>query len=111
MRALQRRATNPKNFSIKPGGAEFWALLSSIIFDTSWDFMGKIKRGGYIFWTWIGDHDPPHVHVWRDGGFVVKWDLSKPGPIEGYASRQVRAYIEELVAEGAFGYENKADKN
>jgi hypothetical protein len=23
--------------------------------------MGKIRRGGYVFITWKGDHGPPHV--------------------------------------------------
>lgn len=25
--------------------------------------MGKIRRGGYVFVWWVGDHSPPHVHV------------------------------------------------
>ncbi len=25
--------------------------------------MGKVRRGGYIIFWWIGDHNPPHVHV------------------------------------------------
>ena len=25
--------------------------------------MGKIRRGGYLFIWWKGDHDPRHVHV------------------------------------------------
>jgi len=25
--------------------------------------MGKIRRSGYIFEWWIGDHPPRHVHV------------------------------------------------
>ncbi len=40
--------------------------------------MAKVRRGGYIFLTWIGDHTPRHVHVYRDGKLIVKWDL------EGY---------------------------
>lgn len=25
--------------------------------------MGKVRRGGYLFIWWKGDHDPRHVHV------------------------------------------------
>ena len=25
--------------------------------------MGKIRRGGYLFIWWTGDHTPRHVHV------------------------------------------------
>jgi hypothetical protein len=35
----------------------------------------KIRRGGFIFLAWVGDHSPRHVHVYRDGMLVVKWDL------------------------------------
>ena len=37
--------------------------------------MGKYRRGGYVFITWKGDHPPRHVHVYRDGKLIVKWDL------------------------------------
>ena len=36
--------------------------------------MGKVRRGGYVFVTWKSDHSPRHVHVYRDGVLVVKWD-------------------------------------
>lgn len=41
--------------------------------------MGKIRVGGYIFVTWIGDHEPRHVHVFKDGQLIVKWDLAGRG--------------------------------
>jgi len=37
--------------------------------------MGKVRRGNYIFVTWVGDHPPRHVHIYKDGKLVVKWDL------------------------------------
>ena len=55
--------------------------------------MGKTKAGGYIFVTWIGDHDPRHVHVFRDGQLVVKWDLENGVSLEGEASRRIRRLI------------------
>lgn len=35
--------------------------------------MGKIRRGNYVFISWIGDHGN-HVHVFKDRRLVVKWD-------------------------------------
>ena len=51
--------------------------------------MARIRRGGYIFLTWIGDHSPRHVHVYRDGKLIVKWDLENKVPMEGEASRRI----------------------
>jgi hypothetical protein len=62
--------------------------------------MGKIRRGGYIFITWKGDHPPRHVHVYKDGMLVLKWNLDDRLPMKGEASRRVRALIEQLEAEG-----------
>lgn len=62
--------------------------------------MARIRRGGYIFLTWIGGHSPQHVHVYRDGKLVVKWDLENKLPMEGEASRRILSLIEELEAEG-----------
>jgi len=62
--------------------------------------MGKIRRGGYVFITWKGDHSPRHVHVYRDGSFVVKWDLDNQKPMKGSASRRILQLIAELESEG-----------
>lgn len=62
--------------------------------------MGKIQRGGYTFVTWIGDHAPYHVHIYKDGQLVVKWDLENDLPMKGHASRKVLKYIRELREEG-----------
>ncbi len=61
--------------------------------------MGKIRRGNYLFVSWIGDHGH-HVHVFRDGELVVKWDLDNDTAIQGQASRKIRDLIGELVEEG-----------
>jgi len=37
----------------------------------------KFRRGGFVFLAWKGDLSPRHVHVYRDGALVVKWDLDK----------------------------------
>lgn len=62
--------------------------------------MGKIRRGGYVFVWWKGDHAPRHVHVFRDGK-IVKWKLEKRTPILGRPPSRVVELIEELVREGA----------
>jgi hypothetical protein len=62
--------------------------------------MGKLRRGGYIFVTWKGDHAPRHVHVYRDGKLVVKWDLDHKNAMNGKATRRVRELIAELESEG-----------
>jgi hypothetical protein len=62
--------------------------------------MGKVRRAGYVFVTWKGDHTPRHVHVYRDGKFIVKWDLENQRPMKGDAPRRVVELIGELESEG-----------
>ena len=62
--------------------------------------MGKIRRRGYVFPTWKGDHSPRHVHVDKDGKLVVKWNLDDGQPMKGRASARVLWLIGELVDEG-----------
>ena len=62
--------------------------------------MGIIRRGGYLFITWTGDHAPRHVHVYRDGRLVVKWNLERGVPMAGTATRRIRRLLGELEAEG-----------
>ena len=70
--------------------------------------MGKIRRGNYIFVSWVGDHGN-HVHVYRDRRLVVKWNLDhdceEPG--SDPATRKIRELIEELKREGKLQYESK----
>jgi len=60
----------------------------------------KIRRGGYIFIAWRSDHPPRHVHVHRNGKFIVKWDLENKTPMKGTASAKVLELIEQLEREG-----------
>ncbi|MDZ4655004.1 MAG: DUF4160 domain-containing protein [Coriobacteriia bacterium] len=62
--------------------------------------MPKKRRGGYVFVGWKGDHSPRHVHVYRDGKLVVKWDLDNWQAMEGFASNRVKSLIRELKDEG-----------
>jgi hypothetical protein len=49
--------------------------------------LAREQRGGYAFIWWKGDAPPRHVHVYRDGRFVVKWDLDNNRPMRGWASQ------------------------
>ena len=62
--------------------------------------MGKVRRGGYAFIAWKGDHAPRHVHVYRDGKLIVKWDLENSKPMKGKISRAILDRIAELESEG-----------
>lgn len=62
--------------------------------------MVKIRRGNYVFVTWIGDHSPRHVHVYKDGKLVVKWDLENQVAMKGQATGKILKLIAELEEEG-----------
>ena len=62
--------------------------------------VGKDRRGGYVFITWKGDHPPRHVHVYRDGTLIVKWDLDNQKAMKGAVTRRILELIRELEAEG-----------
>ena len=62
--------------------------------------MSKIRRGGYLFLTWRGDHSPRHVHVYREGRLVLKWDLDHRRPMAGQPVPKVLDLIRQLEAEG-----------
>lgn len=63
--------------------------------------MGKVRRGGFVFIAWKGDHGPRHVHVFRRGRFVAKWDLERGQLMKGRVSRRLRTLIQDLDREGA----------
>lgn len=62
--------------------------------------MGKTRRGGHVFVTWIGDHAPYHVHVYRDGRLELKWDLEHERAMAGRPTRRILRLIAELREEG-----------
>ena len=46
------------------------------------NYVGKVRRGNYIFISWMGDHSPRHVHVykkWAVGFEVGSWELDSHG--------------------------------
>jgi len=62
--------------------------------------VGKVRRSGYILISWKPDHAPRHVHVYRDGKLILKWDLENKKPMKGRASRRILQVIKELESEG-----------
>lgn len=53
-----------------------------------------------MFVTYIGDHAPRHVHVYRDSRLVVKWDLDHDEAMEGQINRSILKQITQLRKEG-----------
>jgi hypothetical protein len=47
----------------------------------------------------VGDHDPKHVHVFKNGKEVLKWNLEAQVAIEGKATKRVKKLITELLRE------------
>jgi hypothetical protein len=62
--------------------------------------MGREKRGGYLFEWWIGDHEPKHVHVYRDGKEIAKVVIPSMRLLSGKLNKKLKKIIEELLAEG-----------
>lgn len=62
--------------------------------------MGKIRRGNLVFFTWVGDHSPRHVHVYRNGKLVLKYDLENEMAMKGKPTRKVLEQIRQLQTEG-----------
>lgn len=50
--------------------------------------------------TYIGDHAPRRVHVYRDSRLVVKWDLDHDEAMEGQFTRSILKHIAQLKEEG-----------
>jgi hypothetical protein len=53
-----------------------------------------------VFVSWKSDHPPRHVHVYRDGKFVLKWDLDNWLLMKGRPSKRILKLIAELDSEG-----------
>jgi hypothetical protein len=60
----------------------------------------KTRRGGYVFIALKSDHPPRHVHVFRNGRLVVKWDLENKRAMKGRATARILRLIEEIASEG-----------
>ena len=61
--------------------------------------MGREKRGGYIIEWWMGDHDPKHVHVYKDGREVAKVVIPSLRLLSGKMNKKLKKIIKELLKE------------
>lgn len=50
---------------------------------------------------WKGDHSPRHVHVYRDGKLVLKWNLDDSVPMKGKPDARILQLIATLKKKGA----------
>ena len=53
-----------------------------------------------MFFAWKGDHGPKHVYVYRNGKFVLKWDLENKKVMEGEPTPRLVKLIAEPQKEG-----------
>ena len=73
--------------------------------------VGKVRRNGYIFFWFVGDHAPIHIHIAKDGREICKWALFEQREISGKANKKLRDTIEKLRLEGAFKELEKLKKD
>ena len=64
--------------------------------------MGKVRRGGYMFIWWIGDHRPRHVHVFdKNSKLITRVNLDTMTSMDTpEVSERILELIRELIAEG-----------
>ena len=64
--------------------------------------MGKVRRGGYILFWWIGDHDPRHIHVRTDKGKKLgRLHLATLRGLEGWTPpKDLIKIVQDLMREG-----------
>ena len=64
--------------------------------------MAKVRRGGYIIFWWIGDHEPRHVHVRTEKGQKLgRVEVATKRGMEGWTPpRDLVKILEDLQREG-----------
>ena len=64
--------------------------------------MGRVRRGGYTFIWWVGDHPPRHVHVLdKNGALISRVNLETLQPMDiPKIERKIVELIRELQREG-----------
>jgi hypothetical protein len=77
-----------------------WRPSTVTLYGNILDSWASIGGAGTSSSQWKGDHPPRHVHVYRDGTLIVKWDLDNQKAMKGAATRRILELIRELEAEG-----------
>jgi hypothetical protein len=64
--------------------------------------MGKVRRGGYMFIWWIGDHRPRHVHVFdKNDQLITRVNLETLQPMDiSKIEGKILVLIRQLQEEG-----------
>ena len=64
--------------------------------------MGKVRRGGYMFIWWIGDHRPRHVHVFdKNDQLITRVNLETLQPMDiSKIEGKILVLIRQLQDEG-----------
>jgi hypothetical protein len=95
-----QRAAHPRQFSPAFLSLPSQSQLAKALPFTVTSAVPKIRRGGHVFIARRSDHPPRHVHVYRSGRLIVKWDLENRKPMKGKASPKILRLIGRLEAEG-----------
>jgi hypothetical protein len=53
-----------------------------IIYGKNERTLGEKRVRGYVFRTYVGDHPPLHVHVFRKGRQLGRWDIEHQRPLD-----------------------------
>lgn len=61
--------------------------------------MGRLRRGGYLIEWWIGDHEPKHVHIYKDGRLVAKVQVPSLLILTGSLNKRLKKILQELIEE------------
>ncbi len=61
--------------------------------------MGRIKRGGYLFEWWMGDHYPKHIHIYKNRKEIAKLRIPEMIILKGKLNKKLRKIIEKLINE------------
>ena len=64
--------------------------------------MGKVRRSGYLFIWWSGEHKPRHVHVFDGKGKLLgRVTIETKTPLDAWLpTRKVVEIIQALQREG-----------
>jgi hypothetical protein len=71
------------------------------------DNMGRWKRFGIVIVQYATDHDPPHVHIFKNGKRLLRFNIEAWETMEGKMTSSARKALEALRREGAFGEKSK----
>lgn len=66
--------------------------------------MTRKRVRGFVFETYKGDHPPYHVHIFRRGKYVGRWDIEHQRPLDNF---EVSAALHQALALAEYLKERK----